>query len=106
MTMVLDFAPEHWGSGVRLTALALADRVNQDWQAWPSLADISRRTGLSERQVRTHLRQLEAEGVIVPIVRRKPDGTRQPNLWTWLWKIQLQPEAHFRTNRKPASAGL
>ncbi len=104
MTMVLDFAPEHWTSGMRLTALALADRVNQDWQAWPSLEDISKRTGLSTRQVRTHLKQLEAEGVIVAFVRRKPDGTRQPNLWTWLWKIHLQAEAGFTSHRKPASA--
>jgi predicted transcriptional regulator len=102
--MVLDFAPQHWSSGTRLVAIALADRVNQDWQAWPSLNDIARRTGLSTRQVRTHLRTLEQEGVIVQTVQRRANGSRQTNLWTWLWKIQLQAEADFRTKRKWASA--
>lgn len=106
MSMVLDFAPEHWTSGTRLVALALADRVNQDWQAWPSLEDIARRTGLSTRQVRTHLRTLEADGVIVPTIRRDKAGQRQTNLWIWLWKMEYQPEAGFRINRKWASARL
>lgn len=106
MTMVLDFAPSHWSSGTRMVAIALADRVNQEWLAWPSLEDLARRTGLSTRQVRSHLRQLETEGVIVQNVQRRPNGTRQTNLWTWLWKIELQAEAHFRLTRKPTSARL
>ena len=64
MSLVLDFAPAHWSSGCRMVAMALADRVNQDWQAWPSLDDLARRSGISTRQVRTYLRQLEDEGVI------------------------------------------
>jgi DNA-binding transcriptional ArsR family regulator len=86
MTMVLDFAPDHWNSGTRLVALALADRVNHDWEAWPSIQDLARRTGLKDRMVRYHLAYLEAEGVIVREQRYRGNGSQQANLWTWLWK--------------------
>lgn len=103
ISLVLDFAPAHWNTGTRMVAIALADRVNQDWQAWPSLADISRRTGLSTRQVRVHLRQLEAEGIIANQGQRIIGAHAYSNLWIWLWKLDAWAEAHFRPGRKPAS---
>ena len=83
---VLDFAPPHWHAGTRMVALALADRVNGDWQAWPSIADLSRRTGLSARAVQRYLRVLEDEGVISNHGQRVIDGNAVSNLWTWLWR--------------------
>lgn len=88
MTMVLDFAPDHWTTGTRMVAIALADRVNGDTsECFPSIADISRRTGIKERQVQRHLRQLEDEGVIARLgQRKKPDGTLGSNTYRWcLW---------------------
>jgi DNA-binding IclR family transcriptional regulator len=105
MTLVLDFAPAHWTSGTRLVALALADRVNQDWEAWPSLEDIARRSGLSTRQVRTHLRLLEQERIITCQGQRVVGPHATTNLWTWLWKLDHRAEAHFRPGRKPTSHG-
>lgn len=86
---VLDFAPDTWNSGTRMVAIALADRVNQDGQCWPSISDLSRRTGLSGRMVQKHLRYLEEEGVITRNGQRIGSGG-QPvsNLWTWrFWRI-------------------
>jgi len=91
MATVLDFAPDHWHAGTRLVAIALADRVNGDWQAWPSVADLSRRTGLSERVVQRYLRYLEAEGVIHCHGQRYIDGHGVSNLWTWMWRLSAQP---------------
>lgn len=92
MVMVLDFAPEHWNAGTRLVALALADRVNGDThECWPSIADLSRRTGLKERQVQRYLRQLEDEGVIVRLGQRVHDGRRTSNVWVWKLLTKLSP---------------
>jgi hypothetical protein len=87
---VLDFAPDTWGPGTRLVALALADRVNQDGQAWPSLADIARRSGLNQRMVRYHLRIVEADGWIRREGQRIGGGGKPvSNLWTWLKWVQV-----------------
>ena len=89
IALVLDHAPEHWNTGTRMVALALADRVGEEWICWPSVADLARRTGLSERQVQRHLRYLELEGVIERDERRRGNGTQQSNLWIWLWRMRL-----------------
>lgn len=90
MTMVLDFAPEHWNTGTRMVAIALADRVNGDsLECWPSVVDISRRTGLKKRQVQNHLRQLEAEGVITNLGQRPVKGNRGSNTYRWNLLITL-----------------
>lgn len=87
MTLVLDFAPEHWNTGTRLVALAIADRVGSDWQAWPSIADLARRTGLKPRMVKYHVAYLEAEGVIVREPQWRDNGSQRSNLWTWMWRM-------------------
>ena len=86
---VLDFAPDNWNSGTRMVAIALADRVNQDGQCWPSVADIARRTGLSGRMVQRHLRYLEEQGVITCNGQRMgTSGQPVSNVWTWrFWKL-------------------
>lgn len=91
--MVLDYAPVHWSSGLRLVALALADRVNGDTgECWPSISDIAHRSGLKERQVQAHLRTLEREGVIENLgQRRKSDGTPGSNVWQWHMWITSNP---------------
>jgi biotin operon repressor len=85
LSNVLNHSPAHWNSGTRLVALALADRVGDEWTCWPSLDDIGARTGLSRRMVKYHLRYLEAEGVIAREERRRGNGSQQSNLWVWLW---------------------
>ena len=56
------------GPTKRLVLLALADNANDEGECWPSVATLSRKTGLCERAVRTSLRQLEADGWISTLV--------------------------------------
>ncbi len=85
MSLVLDFAPDHWSPSTRMVAIALADRVGTDWTCWPSIADIAQRAGMSRRQAIRHLRILEGEGIIASQEQRRPNGSRKSNLWIWLW---------------------
>lgn len=103
MALVLDFAPAHWSSGLRMVALALADRVNQDYEAWPSLEDLSRRSGICERQVRKHLRQLESEGIIRNCGQRIIGTQAYSNLWIWLWRTDWGAELQFPPGRNSSS---
>ena len=84
ISMVLDFAPEHWTSGTRLVAICLGDYANSDtgW-AWPSIRSIARRTGLSERQVQRHLRIIEADGWIT-------DGHNGKGSTLWIWNRRVR----------------
>jgi hypothetical protein len=60
MAMIWDGGPK--GSTLRFVLIALADNANDDGECWPSVATISRKTGICERAVRTALRQLESDG--------------------------------------------
>lgn len=86
IALVLDFAPVHWSSSTRMVAIALADYANTDTgHCWPSIANLSRRTGLSNRQVQRCLREIEADGWIERTAVHKV-GT---NLWIWRKRIAL-----------------
>ena len=86
VAMVLDFAPAHWSSGTRMVAICVADYANSDtgW-AWPSVRNMARRTGLSERQVQRHLRIIEADGWI----RQGAETVGKTTLWIWERRIRL-----------------
>ena len=99
LALVLDFAPEHWGSGIRLVAIALADHVGEDFDCWPSITTLARRTGLSQRMVRIHLSELEAEGVIM----RQPqfsNNRQTTNLYHWTWRVD-----NWHLGVKPITGG-
>ena len=101
---VLDFAPSHWTSGTRLVAIAIADRINNDWEAWPSIADLCKRTGLGERAVQRAVRQLEEEGVIRRHgQRRNSCGQPVSNLWTWTVRLQVGVSPRPRGGVTPAT---
>jgi hypothetical protein len=64
MSWVLRNSPEKWGR--RLVLLAIADHANDDGtECWASVATLAHKTRMSERQVRTCLRELEQSGAIV-----------------------------------------
>ena len=86
IAMVLDFAPPHWSSGTRMVAICVADYANSDsgW-AWPSVRNMARRTGLSERQVQRHLRIIEADGWI----RQGAETVGKTTLWIWERRVRL-----------------
>ena len=86
IALVLDFAPAHWTPSTRMVAIALADYSNGDnGLAWPSVANLSRRSGVSVRQVQRCLRDIEADGWIV----KAGIHSRGTNLWIWNKRISL-----------------
>lgn len=94
IVMCLDFARPNWSTGTQLVAIALADRVNTDsLECWPSIADIARRTRMTERSVQRHIRDLEQDGTITRMRRtRRSDGLAGSNVWRWNLLITLPPE--------------
>jgi len=57
--------------GNLLVLLQLALRANAEAEAWPSIQTISRRTGLSRRQVQLSLRELGRWNLIKPLENAK-----------------------------------
>ena len=91
IALVLDFAPAHWTPSTRMVAIALADYSNGDnGLAWPSVANLSRRSGVSVRQVQRCLRDIEADGWIV----KAGIHSRGTNLWIWNKRISLGGDTH------------
>lgn len=84
MVTILDHAPASWCSGQRMVAIVIADHVDLDGYCWPGVARIAARSGLSVRQVRKHLTQLEAEGIITRIHRTGTSNLYRWELWTTL----------------------
>jgi Helix-turn-helix domain len=86
IALVLDFAPPHWTPSTRMVAIALADYANSDTgHCWPSIASLSRRSGVSVRQVQRCLREIEADGWI----ERTSVHRVGTNLWIWRKRIKL-----------------
>ena len=85
-----------WGmdfntSGDKLVALAIADRANSDGKCWPSIEDISRRCGMSDRNVRKILRRLEESGVVSVL---KNGGMKTKSGYTNLYIINIKGGNH------------
>lgn len=66
----------------KIVLLALADYADDNGRCWPSQETMTAKTSLSVRSIRTHLRALEAEGLIVTTHRSRPDGGRSSNEYT------------------------
>lgn len=73
-------------AGGLLVLLSLCDRANDSGICWPSIADISRRTRLGERQVTRLLGELERKHKV--IIRHSQKGMNGVNRYT----LTFQPE--------------
>lgn len=85
---VFEAAPTDWPSGMRLVALALADRVNDTGLAWPKLGTLAAMTGLSARNVSRHLAALEDAGWITRETRTGDTGRQTSNLYRFVGPIR------------------
>ena len=86
IALVLDFAPAHWSSSTRMVAVALGDYVNTDSSyAWPSVANLARRSGISTRQVQRCLRQIERDGWI----ERATGDNHRLGTTLWIWRKRI-----------------
>ncbi len=100
IALVLDFAPAHWSPSTRMVAIALADYANSDnGHAWPSVANLSRRSGVSVRQVQRCLRDIEADGWI----ERTSVHRVGTNLWIWRKRIGVGGDTHVTGGVTPMS---
>jgi hypothetical protein len=86
IALVLDFAPAHWSPSTRMVAVALGDYVNTDSSyAWPSVANLARRSGISTRQVQRCLRQIERDGWI----ERAAGDNHKLGTTLWIWRKRI-----------------
>ena len=92
-------------SGQRLVLIALADCCSEhDGEVgqigWPSIAHLSRMTGIGESTVKSHLDRLAEVGLIVKVERRR---RRDGRLGTWLYRLTTDaPAALEPTADRPA----
>lgn len=102
MTWAMDHAPESLSSTQRHVLLVLADYVNDETHsAYPSVASLASRTGLSTRAVRQALRVLEAYEIIATSLKaatgsgeRPIPADRRPNLYRWIATDLERAERH------------
>lgn len=86
----------------KLVLLSLADQANSDGYCWPSQRYTAGRCMISDRQLRTWLQRLVAEGWLEVVKRDgKSDVYR---VLTPEAHFQGTPEADFQGGRKPTSA--
>jgi hypothetical protein len=65
----------------KMVLLVLADNANEQGACWPSITTISRKSGLSERTVQRHLRELECGTLIERDARYGRSSVYQLVLW-------------------------
>lgn len=94
----------------KLVLMALADHANADGECWPSMNRIAQRTGISSRQVSTHITSLVAAGFVVKGNRRRNGG--QLRGWDYLVNVRQTtsgsqlPVASGSTASSPAEASF
>ena len=95
----------------KLVLMALADHANSDGECWPAMKRIAELTGVSSRQVSTHITDLERLGLISKGDRRRWQG----QLRGWDYRINLRksdasgstlPVASGSTASSPAEVGF
>jgi biotin operon repressor len=70
----------------KLVLMALADHANSDGECWPSMKRVAELTGISSRQVSTHITKLEGLGYVTKGARRRWEG----QLRGWEYRVNLR----------------
>jgi len=76
-------------SGPKFILVTLSDYADENNSCYPSIAQLSEKTGISERSVREHLDALERDGLLSRIRTRNSDGT----LGRYRFTLHLVPPA-------------
>lgn len=83
----LSLSNEFVTSTEKFAAVAVANHVNQDGQAWPYVNTVAEIIGKSHVTTRRALRGLVRKGVLVRVVQgggaRDQEDTTRPNLYVW-----------------------
>ena len=70
-------------ASARCLLRSLIDFCGESDVCWPAVSTLARECGLSVRQVRRILRELESSGWILSSPRRRPDGGQTSSLISW-----------------------
>ncbi|HEV8024533.1 MAG TPA: helix-turn-helix domain-containing protein, partial [Candidatus Nanopelagicales bacterium] len=70
----------------KLVLMALADHANSDGECWPSMKRVAELTGISTRQVSTHITKLEDLGYVTKGARRRWEG----QLRGWEYRVNMR----------------
>jgi DNA-binding transcriptional ArsR family regulator len=70
----------------KLVLMALADHANSDGECWPAMKRIAELSGISARQVSTHITHLEQLGYVTKGARRRHEG----QLRGWEYRVNLR----------------
>ena len=73
----------------KLVLMALADHANSDGECWPAMKRIAELSGISARQVSTHIVTLESLGYVTRGKRRRYEG----QLRGWEYRVNMRQEA-------------
>lgn len=84
----------------RAVLMAVAEYANEDGLGWPSQKTLADDMLLSDRTIRTALAALEADGFIIRLSRRNPDGTRGVDRIQLCLTDEIRQKAEERIQRK------
>ena len=85
------FSAKVESSNAKFILVALSNFADEDGYCYPSQARLARDTGQSERSVRRHLAQLEADQWITRSERRRKNGSRTSDAFTLNWAERKRP---------------
>src|SRR5438128_1691284 len=86
MRKSLDFCPEFAHSEGKLSHIRLLGFAGKDARCYPSLEKLGASLGVSERQARDYVKELERCGFIVVEQR----GLRKTNSYLFVWTAELE----------------
>lgn len=81
----------------KITLLAIADYVDENGVAWPSMKTLASKTSMSESSVRRQIQRLEDEGFIEVTAGERPNGSQTSNRY----RLRMAPPS--QNDRGPLS---
>jgi hypothetical protein len=78
------------GTGAKLCYIRLLGFAGKDARCYPSLATLGNSRGVSDRQARDYVKELERAGLIAAEQR----GLRKTNVYFFLWTAELEKLSH------------
>lgn len=85
----------------KLVLMALADHSNSDGECWPSMKRIAEISGISARQVSTHIADLARLGLVTKADRRRRDGQYRG----WDYVVNFQRKSATSGSVLPVTSG-
>jgi DNA-binding transcriptional ArsR family regulator len=85
----------------KLVLMALADHANADGECWPSMKKIAERSGITARQVSTHISRLSELGLVEKASRRRFGGQYRG----WDYRLNIHRKQATSGSTLPVTSG-